>query len=106
MIDHSAQYDPHMTSSASLTQRILPLVLAVAGLCATALSITLLFNALKLGVFMRMMLGFIGVIFVDSVILTLVAIRIAISQEDDATVGEKVVLLGVSICAGIGLVIS
>ena len=55
---------------------------------------------------MRMMLGFIGVIFVDSVILSLVAIRIAISEDDHATVGEKLILVGLSIGTGVGLVIA
>lgn len=71
----------------------------------TVLSLILLINAAKLGIFMRMMLGFIGVVFVDSVILSLVAIRIAIGDDDHATAGEKLVLVGLSICTGVGLVI-
>ncbi|TRZ56704.1 MAG: hypothetical protein D4S02_15010 [Rhodocyclaceae bacterium] len=86
--------------------RFLPIALGLAGFCMTVLSITLLINAAKLGIFMRMMLGFIGVIFVDSVILTFVAIRIAIANEDHATVGEKAVLLALSLCTGIGLVVA
>jgi len=70
-----------------------------------AMSITLLINAAKLGIFMRMMLGFIGVVFVDSVILTFVTIRIAIAKEDHATVGEKAVLLALALCTGVGLVV-
>ena len=89
-----------------ISHRILPIALALAGICTTVLSIILLISAAKLGVFMRMMLGFIGVIFVDSVILSLVAIRIAISEDDDATVGEKLILVGLSIGTGVGLVIA
>lgn len=95
-----------MTYRARLSERLLPIALALAGFCTTGLSITLLISAAKLGVFMRMMLGFIGVIFFDSVILMLVAIRIAISKEDQATLGEKVILLGLSLCMGIGLMIA
>lgn len=95
-----------MTYRAGISGRILPTALAFAGICMTALSIVLLINAVKLGIFMRMMLGFIGVVFVDSVILSFVAIRIAISKEDNATVGEKAVLLALSLCTGIGLVIT
>lgn len=102
--DHEIQ--PDMTYRARLSERLLPIALALAGFCTTGLSIILLLNAAKLGIFMRMMLGFIGVIFVDSVILTLVAVRIAVSKEDHATLGEKVVLLGLSLCTGIGLMIT
>jgi len=100
------EFEPDMTYRARPSERLLPIALALAGFCMTGLSIILLLNAAKLGVFMRMMLGFIGVIFVDSVILTLVAVRIAVSREDHATMGEKVVLLGLSLCTGIGLMIT
>ena len=94
-----------MTYRANLSERILPIALAFVGLCMTASSLVLLFNAAKLGVFLHMMLGFIGVIFVDSVILSFVAIRIAVGKGDAATIGEKVVLLALSLCTGTGLVI-
>ena len=94
-----------MTSRPLSAERALPIALALAGLCMVILSVTLLINAAKLGIFIRMLLGFIGVIFVDSVILTFVALRIAIAKEDQATVGEKAVLLALSLCTGIGLVV-
>jgi hypothetical protein len=85
--------------------RLLPIALGLAGFCMIVMSITLLINAAKLGIFMRMMLGFIGVVFVDSVILTFVTIRIAIAREDHATVGEKAVLLALALCTGVGLAV-
>ena len=97
---------PAVANRANPAERLLPIALALAGLCMTALSVMLLINAAKLGLFMRMMLGFIGVIFVDSLILTFVAIRIAIANEDHATVGEKAVLLALSLCTGVGLVVA
>ena len=86
-------------------ERLLPIALGLAGFCMSVMSITLLINAAKLGIFMRMMLGFIGVVFVDSVILTFVTIRIAIAREDHATVGEKAVLLALALCTGVGLAV-
>lgn len=106
MLGKSHEIVPDMTSRAALTARLLPIALALAGLCTSMLSVILLINAAKLGIFMRMMLGFIGVIFVDSVILSWVAIRIAIAKEDHATLGEKVILLGLALCTGVGLVIA
>lgn len=94
-----------MTTQTGLSARILPIGLSLAGICMTVLAVGLLISAAKLGVFMRMMLGFIGVIFVNSVILSLVALRLAISNRDDAAVPEKVILVGLSVCTGIGLLI-
>lgn len=106
MADQSTELGPAKKDRSGLSVRILPIALALAGLCMTGLAVMLLVSAAKLGIFMRMMLGFIGVIFVDSVILTFVAIRIALAEEDDATVGEKVVLLCLSIGTAVGLVIA
>lgn len=86
-------------------ERLLPIALGLAGFCMIVMSVTLLINAAKLGIFMRMMLGFIGVVFVDSVILTFVAVRIAIASEDHATAGEKAVLLALALCTGVGLAV-
>lgn len=95
-----------MTHATSVSERILPIALAIAGVCMTALSSGLLLNAAKLGLFMHMLLGLIGVNFVNSVILSGVAIRITISEEADATIGEKLVLVGVLICTGVGLTVA
>lgn len=59
-----------------------------------------------LGAFLHQMLGFIGVIFVNSVILTVVAIRVAVSKGNDATRGEKAFLLGLSLCMGSSLAVA
>lgn len=95
-----------MSNRASLAEQILPIAVAIAGVCMTALSISLLISSARLGDFMHKMLGFIGVIFVNSLILSFVAIRIAISKEDEATPGEKVFILGLSLCTGTALVIA
>ena len=69
-------------------------------------SLSLLIKAASLGIFLRQLLGFIGVIFVNSVILSYVALRISFSKNRDATLGEKVFVMALSVCTGVSLMIA
>lgn len=88
------------------SERILPAALALAGVSMTVLSIMFLINAARLGIFMHEMLGVMGVIFVNSVILSVVAIYILAGKDNDATAGDKVVLLVLCLFTAIGLAIA
>jgi len=96
----------HMSSSPSLSDRALPIMVSMAGICMTLLSLSLLIKAASLGVFLRQLLGFIGVIFVNSVILSYVALRISFSKNRDATLGEKVFVMALSVGTGVSLMIA
>ncbi|MCX7177678.1 MAG: hypothetical protein NTX56_02570 [Proteobacteria bacterium] len=95
---------PEISDRVDISERILPIAVALAGVCMTALSVKLLLDAAQLGVFLHEMLGFIGVIFVNSVVLTFVAIRMTLSSEREATQAEKVVLLCLALCMAASLV--
>lgn len=95
-----------MTPSSSLSDRALPIIVSLAGVCMALVSLSLLIKAASLGVFLRQLLGFIGVIFVNSVILSYVALRISFSKHHDATLGEKIFVMALSVCTGVSLVIA
>ncbi|MBI5920816.1 MAG: hypothetical protein HY847_04100 [Betaproteobacteria bacterium] len=95
-----------MTPSTSLSDRALPIMVSIAGVCMALLSLGLLIKAASLGVFLRQLLGFIGVIFVNSVILSYVALRISFSSNRDATLGEKIFVMVLSLCTGVSLAIA
>lgn len=95
-----------LAESPGFMDRFLPAALSLAGICMTILSVMLLINAAKIGVFMRMLLGLIGVVFVDSLILAFVATRIALGMRGEVSAGEKAVLLILSLSMGIGLIVS
>jgi len=95
-----------MTPSSSLSDRALPVIVSMAGVCMILASLSLLIKAASLGIFLRQLLGFIGVIFVNSVILSYVALRISFSKNRDATLGEKVFVMALSVCTGVSLMIA
>jgi hypothetical protein len=95
-----------ITYRAGYSERLLPVAVALIGLCMTALSSRLLIDAGRLGLFIHEMLGFIGVIFVNSLILSFVAIRKTVSDDPATSKAERIILLGLSACTGVALAIA
>lgn len=93
-----------MAFRSAIADKFLPLIIAVAGVCMTLLAVFLLISAARLGFFMNKLLGFLGVLFVNSAILSFVAIRMAINQDNHSTTGEKIFVVACSLFTGAALV--
>lgn len=105
MIATIDQRGPAMPNRLTLAGKVLPVSAAIAGLLMTGVAAKLLIDAAGLGILVKRMMGFMGVICFNSVVLSIVAIRIALRKDDEITQPERIFLFGLSLCMGASLTV-